>query len=627
MGGQYRQVIELQPFQLKENKQRKFKGKHLLAYKFSDSPGAGNREVPEVNVLSKALDVIFTVETYKEQFENVKKESNSHSSIVLDEDNIINTTNLLGQKKPESHLSDNQLDFFNSDWKHPARIKGAAGTGKTICLVLKALKVSHENNGAFKILFIVPSISIRNTVEYFLKVNCDASDLYDDDTYNRINVRTIHQVCIDVLGESHVNDTELLHEDSFEAKDQQLLYIMEIVEQFKANMANYKGYINDELYKLILEEDSLALSEILIHEFGIAIKGRCFGEKEEYIKDEVLAYSLPTKTENDRYFIYDIYQSYQKQLDDLGVFDPDDIALESAGRLISPFWRRRRQSEGYDFILVDELHLLNFNELSLIHYLSKDNTIAPISFAVDATQAIGDIAWKNESILSYLNLNQFQEKEETTDLTAMFRCSESITKLASLITSSGAGLFTNFEDPLRVSADVQTDLESHTPLYVLRDLSNESIHSVAMELAEEARAELNCLKHKIVLIYFDRILFEEAKESFKNKSVSCLLDRGDISVLEKAKNNNDFIIAMADYVGGLEFEAVVLVGVDKGRLPVEGAHSSRANEIFQNYTAHNKIYVAITRATHMVKILGDKRRGCSPLLIYANEQKALEKVE
>ena len=505
-------------------------------------------------------------------------------------------------------------------------IKGAAGTGKTICLVLKAIKVSYESAENFKILFVVPSIAIRNTVEYFLKVNCEASDKYTDDTLNKINVRTIHQVCLEVLGESHVNNTELLHEDSYEAKQQQLLHIMEVVESFKSNIDDYKSYITPELFSLISQEDSLALSEILIHEFGVAIKGRCFGEKEEYIKNDILAYSLPTKTESDRYFIYDIYQKYQSQLDNMGVFDPDDIALEAAGRLISPFWRRRRRNEGYDFILIDGLHLLNFNELSLVHYLTKNTTTAPISFAVDATQAIGDIAWKNDSVLGYLQLDKFKQEEKTTDLTAMFRCSESITRLASLITSSGASLFTNFEDPLKISADVQLDIKSYTPTYLLEDLSNKSIHTIALESAEKTKAELNCLKHKIVMIYFDRILFEEAKESYRNKSVSCLLDRGDISLIEKAKCKNDYIVAMADYVGGLEFDAVILVGVDKGRLPQEGLNASRANEIFQNYIAHNQLYVSITRATKIVNIIGDKRRGSSPLLSFASQQKAIEMI-
>lgn len=128
-----------------------------------------------------------------------------------------------------------------------------------------------------------------------------------------------------------------------------------------------------------------------------------------------------------------------------------------------------------------------------------------------------------------------------------------------------------------------------------------------------------------MIIYFDRLLFEEAKEEFSqsNKTVSCLLERGDISVIEEAKSKNDFIIAMADYVGGLEFDAVILVGVDKGRLPREDRSISSTSKIFNNYTAHNKMYVAITRATKMVKILGDSRKGISPLLDSAVDDDAI----
>ncbi|APC86462.1 UvrD-helicase domain-containing protein [Vibrio parahaemolyticus] len=624
-GSSYKLVSELAPFKNKANKEKKFKGKHICFYKFDQTSGARRRDECEVGNLKKALDGIFDVKTFKQsKIKNVNSDSENIGAINLDEKELVSTTALLGRDNPFEYLSDKQLSFVEADWSRPARVHGPAGTGKTICLVLKALKAASEKEDKLKILFIVPSTSVRNTVEYFLKVTASSSSKFSESALSKIKVRTIQQVCMELLG-SDISETELLDEDSYEAKQTQLIYIMEIVDDIKENLKLHKQLISNELYNIFNNEDSLALSELLMHEFGVAIKGRCNSLKDEYINNENEQFCIPTNNDNDKYFIFKLFEEYQSKLDKIGQFDPDDIAISAIGKLESPLWRRRRNTEAYDFICADELHLLNFNELSIIHFLTKNIDSAPISFAVDATQAIGDIAWKNESILKYLNIEEFSNSEEQTNLTAVFRCSASITRLASMITSSGTSLFTNFVDPLAHASEIQDDLQEYIPEYILYDESSLSLHQKAISLANSVQSELNCMKHRIVIIYFDRLLFDEAKDEFNrtNKTVSCLLERGDIEVIEQAKRKNDFVLAMADYVGGLEFDAVILVGVDKGRLPREDRAISSTSKTFQNYTAHNRMYVAITRATKVVKVLGDSRRGDSPILSCALKENAI----
>ncbi|MCH1924534.1 UvrD-helicase domain-containing protein [Shewanella sp. C32] len=623
-GSSYKVAIELSPFKNNTNKERKYKGKHLLVYKFSKNSGAKNKEECDISNLKKSLQNIFSTDIFKNNLKKTSSNNSAHGAVTLNNDELMNTTALLGRKNPYEVLSDKQLSFVNSDWRFPARLHGPAGTGKTICLVLKTLRAVLESENKIKVLFIVPSTSIRHTVEYFINVTARSSEQFKDVQVSQIKVRTIQQVCMELLGHD-ISETELLDEDSYEAKQTQLLHISVIVEEIQKNIKIHKQLLSQEIYDLFSNEDSLTLAELLVHEFGVAIKGRCGQNKEKYVRNNIDYYCIPTKNENDRYFIFKIFESYQLKLDNLSQFDPDDIALSAIGKLESPLWKRRRTSEGFDFIAIDELHLLNFNELSIIHFLSKKAESAPISFALDATQAIGDIAWKNESVLEYMNIDKHASEEKNTDLTAVFRCSSTITKLASTVTSSGTSLFTNFFDPLAHATDMQTELNDYTPEYILYDESSLSINQKAFTLANNAHNQLGCMKHRIIIIYFDRLLFEEAKAEFEqtNKSVTCLLDRGDIEVIEKAKNKNDYIIAMADYVGGLEFDAVILVGIDKARFPREDSSISDTSKTFHNYTAHNRMYVAITRATKIVTVLGDLRRGPSSLLSSAIEQNAI----
>lgn len=87
--------------------------------------------------------------------------------------------------------------------------------------------------------------------------------------------------------------------------------------------------------------------------------------------------------------------------------------------------------------------------------------------------------------------------------------------------------------------------------------------------------------------------------------------RGDITTIKCAERNMRYVLGFIDYIGGLEFDAVVIVGVDKGRVP---NNDGKEGTIYQSYEWHNRMYVAITRAKYAVAILGNKSYTESPLL-------------
>jgi superfamily I DNA/RNA helicase len=106
--------------------------------------------------------------------------------------------------------------------------------------------------------------------------------------------------------------------------------------------------------------------------------------------------------------------------------------------------------------------------------------------------------------------------------------------------------------------------------------------------------------------------------------VEILKERGDIEVVQRAEKSGRFILSTPEYIGGLEFDAVVLIGVDDGRVPPTKTLDTVDSANFLTYAAHNRLYVSITRARYRVEILGAKDRGLSPLLQSAMASKALE---
>ena len=70
--------------------------------------------------------------------------------------------------------------------------------------------------------------------------------------------------------------------------------------------------------------------------------------------------------------------------------------------------------------------------------------------------------------------------------------------------------------------------------------------------------------------------------------------------------------SLPEYINGLEFSCVILVGVDEGRVPQNGIFDISTN--FLRYSALNKLYLVCSRAKYSVTVLGTKIRGVSSCL-------------
>lgn len=86
-----------------------------------------------------------------------------------------------------------------------------------------------------------------------------------------------------------------------------------------------------------------------------------------------------------------------------------------------------------------------------------------------------------------------------------------------------------------------------------------------------------------------------------------LLDRGDVCDINKITLSSPYSI------NGLEFQGVILIGVDDGRVP-QTSGTSDISKHFLMYSSYNMLYLSISRARYMVSVLGSKLNGISPCL-------------
>ena len=265
-----------------------------------------------------------------------------------------------------------------------------------------------------------------------------------------------------------------------------------------------------------------------------------------------------------------VYQKYQEKLRAAAVFDTDDVVLSALAQLNTPIWRRRRSREGYDAIFVDETHLFNLNELSVLHHLTRSDAVFPIAYAADPSQALEDRGWTDQLFDEALG-HAAAGTTTTTKVKAVFRCSPDITNLALSVTGAGATLFANFDNPLRgvTSAFTEDEERQSSPPVYLQFATDEDMIVASFQRAESMSDALTGGRSKIAIVVFNDALFNATRRfaSDSNKPVEILARRGDIDVVHRASRAGRFVLSTPDYVGGLEFSGVVLVGVDRGRVP------------------------------------------------------------
>ena len=533
----------------------------------------------------------------------------------------LSITSSIGFDHWKRYLTSNQESFINKPVTGPERLEGAAGTGKTLTMILRCInliKQKYESSQSYHILFITHSISTKNQITDIFRLNFEEADLFLDKTYSSISITitTLQEWCINFLG-NNLGSSEYLDRDAQDSKELQKMYLNEaFLKALENDFSTYKHICSDKFINFIENSKEEDLLEMLQHEIAVTIKGRAGEDLEKYKNLPRLKYSIPCEKDGDLSYLYLIYQKYQDLLKLTNQFDSDDIIITSLGQLNTPIWRRRRDKEGYDVSFIDETHLFNLNELSIFHFLNKEIYNRNIVFTIDKSQAVGDRGLVDDILFDALGFNHI-ENSSSLKLNTVFRSSPDIVNLAFNVLSSGATLFTNFENPLDKVSYRFTEKEekkAKQPRFISKE-DDETIVIEAFQEAEKLTKDLDTQKSRILIIATTEMLLAQLEQIAKksNKPIEILKSRGDMEAVKSATKKNRFLIAGIDYVGGLEFDGVIMVGVDKGRVPPNYSENTESS-LFLSYAWHNRMYVAITRAKFAIIMFGDKSRGESKLL-------------
>jgi hypothetical protein len=530
-----------------------------------------------------------------------------------------------------SRLTSDQQQFVACTTPSPQRVEGPAGTGKTLCLLLRAFflcRNAASESREFRVLFIAHSEATRNAISLIFDSLRDGAFHMNSrtDSMQSIEVFTLQGWCGRMLGSAEVSNAQYLDQDALGAKEMRKLMIKDAVSKRLQTDRKSLEYLSSECEAFFNGENSDYQAEILQHEFGVMIKGRANENLDLYLTLPHLSYCLPAPTENDRRFIFSLFKEYQREINIQGVFDTDDIVLSTLGRLETPIWRRRRLTEGYDAILVDETHLFNLNELSVLHHLLRDDAKPRISFSIDRSQALGERGITNNLVKEVLTPSAGEIVASETKV--VFRCAPPIVRLAEAITATGASLFATFENPLLESCSVisASDEELVQDPILWKCLTDSLMCAFATARAKALLSTLRCSQEEVLIVCTSEELLTQMKASLAsaNAKFVSLVSRGDIESVSRGARDHAFILAHPDFVGGLEFKAVLIVGVDEGRIPPSEGVVKQESKHFLCFKACNRLYVAISRGRLIVELFYNDQRGKSALLNHALDVGAIE---
>lgn len=294
-----------------------------------------------------------------------------------------------------SRLTPEQLRFVDLPPERSVRLRGPAGSGKSVALALRAFQLAIKplpDKGFRKVLVLTQSWAAAATLDEIVR-GCGMGNLNNLDIFPLIDFarQTAPTEYSQEPGYSFIA------EDGTDAVREQLAEIDNALNAFTdSDWITYRDTCSDEFRRRMGAEnpdERAALCWDLLIEFGSVL-----GASHILPGPDALAqyrnlprghWMMQIDTESkDLEAIFAVYCSYLTRIDARGLISLDQFYADFLDYLHSNIWRRTRKAQGYDAILVDEYQLYTPIERLILQNLTRDASHYPvICTASDPTQS------------------------------------------------------------------------------------------------------------------------------------------------------------------------------------------------------------------------------------------------
>ena len=488
---------------------------------------------------------------------------------------------------PDSPLNPSQRRILESDAieHRPLRIIGAAGSGKTLLMQLLAIRrlEQAENEGTeCRILYLAHNGAMSDSVFVrFIELGAERF-LQGLPGQQALHVTTLLAHARATMG---ADEVPVYDEDAHSTKVFQRECVSEALKQVM--QINADAVKRSKLLSAASEnaEARNLLVTLIVDEISVAIKGNGLSTDDEqrYVFSErSLSRLHAVLTESEREFVFQVFRQYHEDVfEDLELLDIDDVALSLLQKLTTPIWQRQRRKAGFDFVLVDETQLFNENERRIFAHLTRGSrSHLPIVLAADEAQ---QVRGGTTAGLGLLGLGTFVSEK----LVTVHRCAPSVLNLAFFVIQRTTDLFgPDFPDFSKSSQSALADDQSDLPTWWDSD---EALGKATAAVVRHLRKKLRTVA---VVCHADRYWNELEQFLLQDhQSLVRLTQRG----RDLRSGGPLVVLARPDAIGGQEFDAVVLIGLEQGVVPSRVPTNPTLSAALEQQ-ALREIYVAITRA-------------------------------
>lgn len=511
----------------------------------------------------------------------------------------------------EQRLNREQREFVDRLHDQPARLRGAAGTGKTQSMVVKCLRDLYSDTGGDKTFaFLTHSSALANTVVRGMLQALDPTELWaslkTSSGQPKLWIGTVYELAQEKLGYEK-KGLKPLSLDGIDGREYQRILITQAIEQAVKDpriVLDHFLHCPDFQERLNNHAKDASLIDELMNEFACvldleAIKKDTHDAKRYAARGSREPWQMLLPTEAHRCVVLEIHDIYRTLLRTQKMLSMDQMVADFDRYLGTHEWGALRDRDGFDLVFVDEYHYFTRAEAMLLHNLFKMRAHVsgrwPLLMAYDIKQSTNDVAISG-------GMEKFRNpgvgESVLTELKQVYRSTPQITAFLSDLDASFPAMDLEGEYSTYVASSHQE--EGDIPSLTVYDTDLKLVDSVFLQAVRMAR-DVDGGGSQVAVLCLNEALFEKilGAARVRDKFVP-ITTRDDIKELRYAKGK--CVFSMPEFVAGLQFHTVILIHANSVDYNEDQGMGTRRRYV-------SRVYLGASRAARKIMLASSKEQG------------------